>query len=53
MITLNELKYVNAWTSKCPYPGVEYATLAAKKLVESYEDYKKHNSGAVKRIYRS
>lgn len=42
MITLNELKYVNAWTSKCPYPGVEYATLAAKKLVESYEDYKKH-----------
>lgn len=42
MITLNELKYVNAWTSKCPYPGIEYATLAAKKLVESYEDYNEH-----------
>ncbi len=42
MITLNELKYVNTWTSKCPYPGIECATLAAKKLVESYEEYKKH-----------
>ena len=36
MITLNELKYVNACTSKCKYHWVEYANLEAKKLVESY-----------------
>ena len=41
MITLRELEYVNSWTRKVPYPGIEYAEIAAEKLINAYEDFKK------------
>lgn len=40
MITLKELNYVNVWSTKAPYPGIDYAEKAAEKLCESVEAYK-------------
>lgn len=40
MITRKELNYVNAWSTKAPYPGIDYAEKAAEKLCESVEAYK-------------
>lgn len=42
MISINELKYVNMWVSKCPYPGIDYATLATDKLKQALEDFKNY-----------
>ncbi len=40
MITTKELNYVNTWSSKAPYPGIDYAEKTAEKLCESVETYK-------------
>lgn len=42
MISINELRYVNAWPNRCPYPGIEYAKLSTDRLKASFEDFKKY-----------
>ncbi len=39
MITNKELQYVSSWVSKIPYPGINYAEEAARKLIDAYEDF--------------
>jgi len=39
VITVKELEYISAWARKVPYPGVDYAEHAARKLIESFETY--------------
>ena len=45
MITLKELNYVSDRASKTPYPGLDYATAAAEKLINSVEMYEKYYKG--------
>lgn len=42
MISINELRYVNSWNNRCPYPGIEYAKVATERLKASFEDFKKY-----------
>lgn len=45
MITLKELNYVSDRASRTPYPGLDYATDAAEKLINSVEMYEKYYKG--------
>lgn len=45
MITNKELGYVSCWASKAPYPGIAYATKAADRLIEAFNNYNEYYNG--------
>ena len=39
MISKKELQYVNAWESKAPFPGTDYAKETLEQMQKRYEEY--------------
>ncbi|MBO4667659.1 MAG: hypothetical protein J5666_06000 [Bacilli bacterium] len=39
MISKKELQYVNAWESKAPFPGTDYAKATLEQMQRRYEEY--------------
>lgn len=45
MISLKELKYVDVWAKRAPYPGNGYALETLEKMSELFEKYNKNYNG--------